>query len=151
MKVRLAAIGRRPPKWVAQGFDTYVKRLPRELRFELIEIPSAKHPEVGQRQSAEGDKLLAAARGKVIALDERGSMLTSQDLAQHLSHWQLQGQDVTLLVGGADGLSDKVRASVDAMWSISGLTLPHYMVRLVLGEALYRAVTINSGHPYHRE
>ncbi len=154
MKIRLIAVGQRPPGWVAEGFADYARRLPREMPLELVEVAPARHgtgpPE--RARELEGRRLLAQTdtRDWVVALDERGKTWRTLDLAENLEDWRMQGRDVAILVGGADGLDDACRARADAVLSLSALTLPHALVRVVMAEQVYRAWTILSGHPYHR-
>jgi 23S rRNA (pseudouridine1915-N3)-methyltransferase len=155
MRIWLLAVGTRMPAWVQQGFAEYAKRLPRECRLELVEIPVAKRarntPAERSRQ-AEGERLLAAVPegAQVLALDERGSPWTTEELAERLTDWRRTGNDVALLVGGPDGLPPACRQRADALWSLSRLTLPHAMVRVIVAEQLYRAWSMLTNHPYHR-
>ena len=144
------------PEWVDAGFAEYSRRMPAECALELKEIEpgrrsKSRSPERAQAEEAE--RLLNAipADALVIALDERGKSLTSQKLATQMQGWLQEGRNVALLVGGADGLTDSCRQRADWLWSLSTLTLPHGMVRVLLAEQLYRAWTILQGHPYHRE
>ena len=154
MKLRLIAVGQRPPEWVTRGFTEYARRLPRELALELVEIPSAGRSNAGpaRTRALEGERLLQAVgpRGRVVALDERGVSWTTERLAERLEDWRMQGSDVAFLVGGADGLDQACLERADDVLSLSAMTLPHALVRVVLAEQLYRAWTILSGHPYHR-
>ena len=151
MKVRLLAIGERMPAWVADGFAEYRKRLSHELPLELVEIGTRAHGEPSKLRDAEGAALLAAAHdAHVVALDGRGEAWSSEDLARQVSTWRMGGRDVALLIGGADGHSDAVLKRADQRWSLGPPTLPHMLVRLIVAEQLYRAVTILAGHPYHR-
>jgi 23S rRNA (pseudouridine1915-N3)-methyltransferase len=147
-------VGTRPPEWVTTGFSEYARRLPREMPLELVEIPPAARRNVPpeRARSAEAERLLArvGARDWVIALDERGRSWSTVRLSQRLDDWRMQGRDVALLVGGADGLDPVCLERADEVLSLSSMTLPHALVRVVLAEQLYRAWTILSGHPYHR-
>ncbi len=144
------------PAWVISGIDTYRKRLPPHIKFEIVEISpglrTARAP-VGVAMEKEAEQLLkrAARADRIIALDETGKQWRSTQLAERLRTWQDESSDVALLVGGADGLTDECRNRADAVWSLSQLTLPHALVRVVLAEQIYRASTILQGHPYHRE
>ncbi len=155
MKIKVVTIGQKMPKWVQEGYQEYAKRLPKDIGFELIELPMAKRGKSGstaQWIAQEGDAMMALIQPDhwVIALDERGKNWTTTQLSEQLSNWQLNGRDVILLIGGPDGLSAACKARANQLWSLSGLTLPHPMVRILLTETLYRAWTLLSGHPYHR-
>lgn len=148
-------MGDRQPAWVNSAFDEYAGRLPREWRFSLKALPSAPR---GKRQSAQlaiqaqGEAILdnLASGEFVIALDERGRQCSSVTLADWLGGWQADGRDVCLVIGGADGLAEAVRSRANLCWSLSSLTLPHGLVRVLLAEQLYRAWSLRAGHPYHR-
>ncbi len=156
MRVHLIAIGQRMPAWVAEGFQSYRKRLGRELPFELRELPAVARSR-GQAPARaideEGVRLLAAVPdgALIVLLDERGKPWTTRQLADEVAAWRQQGRDVALLVGGADGVSENVRAAAQRSWSLSALTLPHPLVRVIVIEQLYRAVSLLGGHPYHRD
>ena len=153
MKLRLVAVGNRPPAWVAAGFEAYARRLPREMPLELVEIPSAARSNLppARVREAEGARLLAktGSRDWLVALDERGRARTTAELAQRLDDWRMQGRDVAFLIGGADGLDAACLERADETLSLSPMTLPHALVRVFLAEQLYRAWTILAGHPYH--
>lgn len=155
MRARLIAVGERMPGWVAEGFAEYAKRLSRELRLELVEIKPGtrgKGRDDARAVVDEGATLLAALpRGAhVVALDGRGAAWSSEQLADQLSNWRMAGRELAFLVGGPDGHAREVLQRADQRWSLGPLTLPHMLVRLVVAEQLYRAVTILNGHPYHR-
>lgn len=154
MKLRLVAVGTRMPTWVTAGFEDYALRLPRELRLELVELPLAvrgKNADLARARQAEGQKLLDRSRDSHrVVLDERGAPWTSHELAMRLQAWMQQGRDVSLLVGGPDGHSAEVQQSADERWSLSRLTLPHALVRVLLAEQVYRAWSLTANHPYHR-
>ncbi len=150
-------MGQRLPDWARLGCAEYAKRLPRHLGFELIEIPPGARSRGGNVSAStaiatESDRILSrvSRTDRVIALDERGQGLTTMEMANHMDRWQQTGTDVALLIGGADGLHEDCLARAQETWSLSRLTLPHAMARLVLHEQLYRAWTLNAGHPYHR-
>ncbi|MEM7098477.1 MAG: 23S rRNA (pseudouridine(1915)-N(3))-methyltransferase RlmH [Pseudomonadota bacterium] len=154
MRFKILALGNKPPTWVKDGFESYAKRMPREMSLELVQIPPPKHhSEAARFISAEGDKMLAQVDNSdwVIALDERGKQVTSRQLAGRFEDWRLAGQDVVFVVGGSDGLAPNIKQRANETLSLSALTLPHYLVRPVLAEALYRAWSIYTKHPYHRE
>ncbi|MEQ8858447.1 MAG: 23S rRNA (pseudouridine(1915)-N(3))-methyltransferase RlmH [Pseudomonadales bacterium] len=154
MKIRLIAVGGRPPEWVSTGFQDYARRLPREMSLELIEVPSAARKNLSARRAREfeAERLLAqvGARDLLVALDERGRTWSTVELSERLDDWRMQGRDVAFLIGGADGLDDACRVRADQVLALSAMTLPHALVRVVLAEQIYRAWTILSGHPYHR-
>lgn len=155
MKVRLIAVGTRMPAWVEAGVDEYRKRLPREMPFEIVEIaPGArgKSADISRTIRSEGDRMLERLRDQehIVALEVRGTAWTTEQLSSRLDEWRLEGQDVALVVGGPDGLDPRVVARARQSWSLSALTLPHPLVRVVLAEQLYRAWTLLAGHPYHR-
>ena len=155
MRIRLIAVGTRMPAWVEQGVAEYQPRLPREWRFELVEIPVAargKNADIARLKQAEGEKMLKAvpAGAQVIALDERGESLATVDWAKAVQGWQREGRDVALLIGGPDGLAPECLARAERRWSLSKLTLPHGLVRVMVLEQLYRAWSLAAGHPYHR-
>lgn len=155
MKLLIVAVGQRVPDWAQTAYDDYAKRFPPELR---VEIKTVKTEPRGSRTldtllAAERDRIQAALpRGcRVVALDERGSTLTTKALALQLQQWQLEGDDVALVIGGPDGLEPSFRAAAHQRIRLSDLTLPHAMVRVLLIEQLYRAWSVNANHPYHRE
>jgi len=155
MRIRLIAVGTRMPAWVETAYADYAGRLPRELRLELMEIPVAtrgKNPDIARLKQQECERMLklVSERDRVIALDERGQGWSSEELAQRLARWQQDGLDVDLLVGGPDGLADGCLQRAESRWSLSPLTLPHALVRVLLAEQLYRAWSLLANHPYHR-
>lgn len=153
MKVRVVAVGRDRSGLYAPGVEEYAKRLSRQLRFELVEVPEArKLAGTPQAREEEAATLLARVgpRERLVALDERGEELTSQELAARVRRWMERGQDVALVIGGADGLAPAVLERAAERISLSRLTLPHRMARLLLVEQLYRAMTIVRGEPYHK-
>lgn len=155
MRARLIAIGERMPAWVADGFAEYAKRLSRELPLELIEVKSGargKGRDDARASADEGAALLAAVprEAHVVALDGRGTLWSSEQLAGQLAKWRMGGRDLAFLIGGPNGHGPEVLHRADQQWSLGPLTLPHMLVRLVVAEQLYRAVTILNGHPYHR-
>jgi 23S rRNA (pseudouridine1915-N3)-methyltransferase len=155
MRVTLVAVGQRMPGWVTEGFTDYTRRLRARLPVELVEIPAGKRGsgDVTRAMAEEGRRLLAATRAQdhVVALDEHGKARTSLELSRWLATRLQSGNDLCFLVGGADGFAPEVLARANERWSLSALTLPHALVRVVFAEQLYRAVTLIDGHPYHRE
>ena len=155
MRIRLLAVGQKMPDWVTTGYLDYAKRLTDDVRLELVEIPAAKrskNSEVDKMKQQEGEALLAAihVNERVIALEVGGKEHSTQALSQQMNDWLQGGKNICLLVGGPDGLSPDVIKRADALWSLSPLTLPHPLVRILLAEQLYRAWTLLKGHPYHR-
>ena len=155
MRVKLIAIGTKMPKWVTQGYDEYAKRLPRDFSLELVELPMAprgKNTDIAKAIQKEGDAMLAAIPNgdKVIALEVLGKTWSTEQLAQQTESWRMDGYNISLLVGGPDGLDPRCTARADQAWSLSKLTLPHPMVRILLAEQIYRAWTLMNNHPYHR-
>lgn len=154
MHIRVIAVGDRQPRWVDAAWQDYAGRLPRAWQFTLRALATEKRPRggPGDARQAEGVSILADVKDgeRMIALDERGRQASSVELSRWLSGWQADGRDVCLVIGGPDGLSDDCRARADATWSLSKLTLPHGLARVVMVEQLYRAASILSGHPYHR-
>jgi len=155
VRLRILAIGTKMPDWVEASCNEYLKRLPPELRIEVVELPLGKRGKGADIQRAilrEGEAMLKAIgeRDQVIALEVQGKSWSTGDLAVNLQHWQGSGDNVSLLVGGPDGLAPACLARADSRWSLSALTLPHPLVRVLLAEQLYRAWSINAGHPYHR-
>ena len=156
MRINVIAVGTKMPAWVNTGIEEYTRRLPRELNLAWREIPLArrgKEANASQLRVAEGEKILKAiASGdRVIALDVEGSRLSTPSLARQLQGWQMSGENYSLLIGGPDGLSPQCLARAEKRWSLSDLTLPHPLVRVLLAEQLYRAWTITVNHPYHRQ
>ncbi len=155
MKLVIVAVGQKVPDWARTAYDDYAKRFPPELRVELKAVKTEPRASRTTESlwAAERQRIEAAIpRGaRVVALDERGTALTTQALAQQLREWQLGGDDVALLIGGPDGLDPALRESAHQRIRLSDLTLPHAMVRVLLIEQLYRAWSINANHPYHRE
>ena len=156
MRISVIAVGTKMPAWVSQGVEEYCRRLPRELNLQWREIPLARrvrHSKPEQLREREGEQILKAVPNgdKIIALDVQGKRLSTPGLADQLSAWQMSGDNYSLLVGGPDGLSPECLKRASARWSLSDLTLPHPLVRVLLAEQLYRAWTITVNHPYHRE
>ena len=155
MKAKLIAVGERAPRWVADGFGEYQKRLSHWLPLELIEIEPGvrgKGRDAARATAEEGARVLLALpkQATVVALDGRGKPWSSEQLAQRLEHWRTQGRDLALLIGGPEGHAPDVLARADESWSLGPLTLPHMLVRLVVAEQVYRAAALLANHPYHR-
>jgi 23S rRNA (pseudouridine1915-N3)-methyltransferase len=153
MRLRLIAVGTRLPAWVESAYHDYARRLPKELKLELVEIPAAPRTpraDLARLRAIEGDKLLRAAQGaRLIAFDERGQIRSTAQWTHSLAGWLRDGRDVALAIGGPDGHAPAVLAAAER-WSLSALTLPHALVRVIVVEQLYRAWTVLHGHPYHR-
>jgi len=155
MKLLIVAVGQRVPDWAQTAWDDYAKRFPPELRVELKAVKTEPRGSrtVEQLMAAERKRIEEAIpRGtRIVALDERGTPLSTLALAAKLKDWQLGGDDVALVIGGPDGLEPAFRQGAHERIRLSDLTLPHAMVRVLLVEQLYRAWSINANHPYHRE
>lgn len=143
------------PNWVETACAEYTKRMPREMTVEIVEIKPDKRAtgkNSAQVQEVEGKRIIeAAGRDYLIALDEHGQEVNTLQLADRMKNWLSGGRDVALVVGGTDGLHADIKARADWLWSLSKLTLPHGMVRVLLAEQLYRAHSVINNHPYHRE
>ncbi|MHB8424292.1 MAG: 23S rRNA (pseudouridine(1915)-N(3))-methyltransferase RlmH [Gammaproteobacteria bacterium] len=155
MRIHLLAAGTRLPSWINDGYHDYAVRLPPECKLVLKEIPLGASRRGGDTVKAvaeEGARMLAAlpACAHIIALDLRGRSFSSEELAKQLNRWLQDGGDVALLLGGPDGLAPGCCARAEFKWSLSPLTLPHALVRVIVAEQIYRAWTILKGHPYHR-
>ncbi|MEZ0231773.1 MAG: 23S rRNA (pseudouridine(1915)-N(3))-methyltransferase RlmH [Methylophilaceae bacterium] len=155
MKLRILSVGHKMPNWVESACSEYIKRMPREMVIEIVEIKPDKRAagkNAQQVQEAESKRILeAAGKDYLIALDEHGATVTTIQLADRMQSWQREGRDVSLVIGGADGLHADIKARAHWMWSLSALTMPHGMVRVMLTEQLYRAWSVINNHPYHRE
>jgi 23S rRNA (pseudouridine1915-N3)-methyltransferase len=155
MQINIAAVGTRLEPWIYDAFKSYQTRLPRHLNLALTEIPAVRRKGAAAGTLAveeEGARLLRHVRpgDLTLVLDERGREWSSVELAQQLERWLDHHPQVAILIGGADGLSEACRSRADRLWSLSRLTFPHGLVRVLLVEQLYRAWTILQGHPYHR-
>jgi 23S rRNA (pseudouridine1915-N3)-methyltransferase len=156
MRLLLASVGQRPPAWAEAAYDDFAKRFPPELKLELKAVkaePRTSGKTAAQLMAAEAQRLEAALPkgARRVVLDERGTRLTTVQLADRLRFWLGDGRDVALLVGGPDGLDPTLKATADETLRLSDLTLPHAFVRVLLAEALYRAWSVTANHPYHRE
>jgi 23S rRNA (pseudouridine1915-N3)-methyltransferase len=155
MKIKLLAVGTKMPAWVTQGYDEYAKRMPHDMQLQLQELSlgfRGKGADLKRAIAKEGEQMLAAipAQDYVIALDLKGQAWSTEQLAQQCGQWRMAGRNVTLLVGGPDGLAKDCVARADQLWSLSRLTLPHPMVRVLLAEQIYRAWSLLNNHPYHK-
>lgn len=156
MRLHLVAIGQRMPAWVESAVAEYRQRLQHShpLTVHAVAAPKrGRQADVGRLRRQEGEALLAAApaKSRLVALDERGRCWNTRELADQFQGWLNDGRDVTLLAGGADGLSPECLARCEQRWSLSPLTFPHALVRVIVAEQLYRAVSLLQGHPYHRD
>jgi len=155
MKLTLLSVGDKLPAWANVAVAEYLKRMPREARVDLVELK----PERRAGQSADSIKAIEAARlldklpagSRLVALDEHGREATTRELADLMARWMAEGRDVALVIGGADGLAPSLLEKAELKLSLSRLTLPHALARVLLAEQLYRAVSLLNNHPYHRE
>jgi len=155
MNINLIAVGKKMPSWIDSGFKEYAKRMPAELSLNLIEVMAVKNTKnfnLQQILEREGRKILAAipANNYVVVLDVRGKRFSTEKLAEQLQIWRENARDISLLVGGPEGLSERCLARAELKWSLSSLTFPHSLVRVIVAEQIYRAFSILSYHPYHR-
>lgn len=155
MRIQILAIGTKMPAWVDVGCQEYLKRFPRDFSVEFKSLPLAARGKSSSTRVAiekEGEQLLAAIGDNhwVVALDRSGKMWSTEEAAEQVSGWQIKGQPLTLLIGGPDGLSAKCLQRADQRWSLSALTLPHPLVRVLLAEQLYRVWSLRNNHPYHK-
>ena len=155
MQISLIAIGHRMPDWVTQGYKEFARRMPPECQLQLIELPLSKRSkgsDLARLMEQEGERMLAAISkdALVVALEVEGKAWSTPQLASQLESWMQMGRNVALLVGGPEGLAGACRARADVKWSLSPLTLPHPLVRIVVAEQLYRAMSIIKNHPYHK-
>jgi 23S rRNA (pseudouridine1915-N3)-methyltransferase len=155
MQIHLIAIGTRMPAWVEQGFEDYAKRMPPQCRLRLIEVTASKrtkHTDIEKAVEQEGRRMLAAIpeNTRVVALEVSAKQYNTESFAQRLDQWMHGGQDISILIGGPEGLARDCRLKALEQWSLSNLTLPHPLVRIVVAEQVYRAWSILNNHPYHR-
>jgi 23S rRNA (pseudouridine1915-N3)-methyltransferase len=152
----MVAVGQRMPAWVEAGFDEYARRMTKEMPLELVQVkpePRAAGMPVERLTAAEARRVRGALPSGCykVVLDERGQTCTTKALAKRLEAWQMDALDVAFVIGGPDGLDRSIRTEADWLWSLSPLTLPHALVRVLLAEQLYRAASILKNHPYHRD
>lgn len=155
MRIHFLTIGSKMPDWVEHGYQEYAKRLPQECRLDLVEIPASsrgKNADLKRAMAQEGQRMLKAIpkNSSVIALDVKGKAHTTESLAEELRQQLGSGRDLTLLVGGPEGLSPECRQRAEKAWSLSKLTFPHPLVRVIVAEQIYRAWSLLNNHPYHR-
>ena len=156
MHIRLIAVGDRQPSWVDDAVKLYTGRLPPQWKLRIDRIATVKRSKNNQSEAArtaEGEQILARIKPgeQVVLLDERGKQLRSQEFARTLSGWQADGRDLCFIIGGPDGVSAACHERAGFTWSLSALTLPHGLARVLFAEQLYRAWSLSSGHPYHRD
>ncbi|WP_313654578.1 23S rRNA (pseudouridine(1915)-N(3))-methyltransferase RlmH [Pantoea sp.] len=156
MKLQLVAVGTKMPDWVQTGFMEYLRRFPKDMPLELTEVTAGKrgkNADIRRILEKEGDAMLAAVGkgNRIVTLDIPGHPWETPQLAQQLERWKLDGRDVSLLIGGPEGLAPACKAAAEQSWSLSALTLPHPLVRVLVAESLYRAWSVTTNHPYHRE
>ena len=155
MNIDLIAAGTRSPEWVTRGYNEYEKRLPRDWKLNLKEVAVAKRRKgepVDKLKVEEGEKMssLFKPNSRIVALDSRGANWSTTVLAENFRNWQLEYRGVHFLVGGPDGLSEKCLAAAHDTWSLSRLTFPHFIVRILIAEQVYRAWSVLNNHPYHK-
>jgi 23S rRNA (pseudouridine1915-N3)-methyltransferase len=156
VRLSVLAVGHRMPAWVTAGFEEYARRMPREMPLQLKELKPAQRSsaiDTARWLQTEAERINAAvpAGALRVVLDEHGRSFPTRVLAEHLERWRGDGRDVAFIIGGADGLAPEIKKGAGLLWSLSPLTLPHALVRVVLAEQLYRAASLLAGHPYHRE
>ncbi|ABG40083.1 23S rRNA (pseudouridine-1915-N(3)-) methyltransferase [Paraglaciecola sp. T6c] len=156
MRIQLIAVGSKMPSWVEQGYQQYVKRFPSDMPLSLTEIPAGKrgkNADIKRILHKEGELTMAAIPkgNRIVTLEVTGKPWDTPMLASNMQKWQMDGRDVSLLIGGPEGLAPECIAASEQKWSLSPLTLPHPLVRIIVAESLYRAWSVNTNHPYHRE
>ncbi|MBT0586531.1 23S rRNA (pseudouridine(1915)-N(3))-methyltransferase RlmH [Alteromonas oceanisediminis] len=156
MRIHIVAVGNKMPNWVSEGSHEYLRRFPADCSVSITEITPGKrgkNADIPRVLQKEGELMLAAVpkNNRIVSLEVTGRPWTTPQLAEQLAKWQMDGRDVSLLVGGPEGLAPSCVAAAEQRWSLSPLTLPHPMVRVLLAESLYRAWSVNQNHPYHRE
>jgi 23S rRNA (pseudouridine1915-N3)-methyltransferase len=156
MKIQLIAVGTKMPDWVEKGYQEYARRFPKEMQLELLEISAGKrgkNADIKRILKKEGELTLAAIPigNKIVTLEVTGKPWTTEQLADEMVKWQLDARNISLLIGGPEGLAPECIAMSEQRWSLSALTLPHPLVRIIVAESLYRAFTLTINHPYHRE
>lgn len=155
MKIKILSLGEKPPKWVADGYDEYKKRLSKAIALELIELPIAKRTKTGNSSiwmAQEAKTILNKLNDNdhLVILDVASKIISTEELAQKMDNWKLNSPNVAILIGGPDGIDDSIKAIAKEKISISKMTFPHPIVRIIIAEQLYRAHTILEGHPYHK-
>jgi len=156
MKIQLIAVGTKMPDWVEKGYLEYARRFPKEMQLELLEINAGKrgkNADIKRILKKEGELTLEAIPkgNKIVTLEVTGKSWTTEQLANEMIKWQHDGRNISLLIGGPEGLAPECIQQSEQRWSLSALTLPHPLVRIIVAESLYRAFTLTINHPYHRE
>jgi 23S rRNA (pseudouridine1915-N3)-methyltransferase len=156
MRIQIIAVGQKMPAWVEHGFQEYLRRFPGDMPLSLTEIPAGKrgkNADIKRILQKEGELTLAAIPkgNRIVTLEVTGASWDTPKLAGQMAKWQMDGRDISLLIGGPEGLAPECIQVAEQKWSLSSLTLPHPLVRIVVAESLYRAWSINNNHPYHRE
>jgi 23S rRNA (pseudouridine1915-N3)-methyltransferase len=154
MRINLIAIGKKMPDWISHGIEHYKKQLPKNYNFTITALESQTRKSISAEntKNLEEKLILDAASGSslLIAFDELGKQQSSKELSKSIEKWQLEGDSVAMIIGGADGLSSELKQKCNLIWSLSNLTLTHSMARLLLVEQLYRGHSLMTNHPYHR-
>ena len=155
MQIQLITVGTKMPQWLTEGYQEYAKRLPQDCTLSLCEIPMGKrspHADIKRLQNKEGSQMLSSIgkNNHIVALEVKGKSWTTEQLSLELKKWRQSGKNISLLIGGPEGMLPEVSQRANQAWSLSPLTLPHPMVRLIIAEQIYRAWSILSHHPYHR-
>ena len=154
MRLRVLAIGQKMPAWVDQGVEEYARRMPREISVEWLDIPPAKRGSATREkyrvQEAEAIEAKLSGKDYVVALDICGKAVSTELIAERFDQWQMQGEQISIVIGGPDGLHRNILKGAKERWSLGRITLPHPLVRVILAEQLYRAWSVQAGHPYHR-
>ena len=155
MQIYLISVGNKMPDWVSDGYREYARRMPRECQLQLIELPPAQRSKTTNLERAieeEGQRIIKAIPNNcdIIALDVNGKNHSTESLAKLMETWLHSGRDIALLIGGADGLSNSCLSQANSKWSLSKLTFPHPLVRVIVAEQIYRAWSLMNNHPYHR-
>jgi 23S rRNA (pseudouridine1915-N3)-methyltransferase len=155
MKIKIISLGEKPPKWVNDGFNEYKKRLSKSLALELIELPIAKrtktgNPKLWMEQEAKTILNKLGDNEHLVILDVSSKIISTEELAVKMQNWRLNNPNVVILIGGPDGIDDSIKKIAKEKISISKMTFPHPIVRIIITEQLYRAYTILEGHPYHK-
>ena len=155
MRIRLIAVGNKMPGWVNDGYEEYAGRMPHECRLELVELKlpeRTKNSDISKLMALEAELIVGQLKPaeRLLALDVKGRNWSTEQLSTEMQRWRQDGRDIALIVGGPDGIDPALLAKAELKWSLSALTLPHPLVRIVVAEALYRAHTLLSNHPYHR-
>jgi len=156
MKIQLIAVGTKMPDWVEKGYLEYARRFPKDMQLELLEINAGKrgkNADIKRILKKEGELTLEAIPkgNKIVTLEVTGKSWTTEQLAEEMVKWQHDGRNISLLIGGPEGLAPECIELSEQRWSLSALTLPHPLVRIIVAESLYRAYTLTINHPYHRE